>query len=283
MSTAAMNTAVRKVALVTGASSGMGKDFCFRLLKAGYVVYGAARRVGAMADIAAAGGIVLAMDVTDDASMVAGVERILREQGRIDVLVNNAGYGAYGAIEDVPLDEARRQFEVNLFGAARLTQQVLPTMRAQRSGRILNVSSVGGKVYSPLGGWYHATKHALEGFSDCLRFETRSFGIDVVVIEPGGVQSEWSAIAMEAVRRYSGQSAYAPLAQSWRGMDALKLAPPSVISDLVMRAVTARRPKTRYVAGTAARLTLFLRAVLSDRLYDRFLAAVFRAPRLRSP
>ncbi|HJU38397.1 MAG TPA: oxidoreductase [Tahibacter sp.] len=277
-----MNTAMRKVALVTGASSGMGKDFCFRLLDAGHVVYGAARRVGEMADIAAAGGVALPMDVTDDASMVDGVARILREHGRIDVLVNNAGYGAYGAIEDVPLDEARRQFEVNLFGAARLAQLVLPAMRAQRSGRIVNVSSVGGKVYSPLGGWYHATKHALEGLSDCLRFETRDFGIDVVVIEPGGVQTGWSAIAMDAVRRYSGQSAYAPLADSWRGMAGLKLAPPSVISDLVLRAVAARRPKTRYVAGTAARLTLFLRSVLSDRLYDRFLAAVFRAPRPRA-
>lgn len=273
------SNSTRKVALVTGASSGMGKDFCLRLLKHGYVVYGAARRTSAMRDIAAAGGLVLGMDVSDDASMVAGVQQILREQGRIDVLVNNAGYGAYGAIEDVPMAEARRQVEVNLFGLARLTQLVLPSMRAQRAGRIVNISSVGGKVYSPLGGWYHATKHAVEGFSDCLRFETRDFGIQVVVIEPGGVESEWNGIAMDSARRFSGHTAYAPLVAGWQAAAALKGASPSIISDLLMKAVSARKPKTRYSAGTAAKFSLFMRAFLSDRLFDRMLALVFRAPR----
>ena len=256
----------------------MGKDFCFRLLKHGYVVYGAARRTAAMADIAAAGAGVLDMDVTDDASMVAGVKQILRKHGRIDVLVNNAGYGAYGSIEDMPISEARRQVEVNLFGPARLTQLVLPAMRAQRAGRIVNISSVGGKVYSPLGGWYHATKHALEGLSDCLRYETRDFGIQVVVIEPGGVASEWNGIAMDSARRFSGDTAYASLVAGWQGAAPLKGASPAVISDLLIKAVTARRPKTRYAAGTAAKSSLFMRAVLSDRLFDSMLALVFRAP-----
>lgn len=268
-----------KVALVTGASAGMGKDFCLRLLKEGYIVYGAARRIHAMADIAAAGGFVLGMDLCDDASMVAGVEQILREQGRIDVLVNNAGYGTYGSIEDVPIHEARRQVEVNLIGLARLTQLVLPTMRAQRAGRIVNISSVGGKLYSPLGGWYHATKHAIEGLSDCLRYETRAFGIQVVVIEPGGIESEWNGIAMNSAHRHSGQTAYAALVAGWQTAAPLKGAPPSVISDLLIKAVSARKPKTRYSAGTAAKSSLFLRAVLSDRLFDRMLSLVFRVPR----
>ena len=144
-----------------------------RLLAAGYIAYAGARRVDAMRSLEAAGARVLSLDVTDDASMTAAVDTILRETGRIDVLVNNAGYGSYGALEDVPLDEGRRQFEVNIFGLARLTQLVLPTMRAQRAGRIVNVSSVSGKIGEPFGSWYHASKHALEGLSDSLRMELR--------------------------------------------------------------------------------------------------------------
>lgn len=152
----------RQVALVTGASSGMGKDFALRLIAEGYVVYAAARRMERMSDIAAAGGVPLAMDVTDDTQMTAAVGRIIAEQGRIDVLINNAGYGQYGALEDVPLAEGRRQMEVNLFGVARLTQLCLPHMRARRFGRIFNISSIGGKFALPMGGWYHASKFALE-------------------------------------------------------------------------------------------------------------------------
>jgi NAD(P)-dependent dehydrogenase (short-subunit alcohol dehydrogenase family) len=273
-----MTKTALKVALVTGASAGMGKDFCLRLIEEGYIVYGAARRIAAMADIVSAGGFALGMDVTDEASMVAGVDHILREHGRIDVLVNNAGYGAYGSIEDVPISEARRQVEVNLFGLARMTQLVLPTMRAQQAGRIVNISSVGGKCYSPLGGWYHATKHAVEGFSDCLRYETRAFGIQVVVIEPGGVESEWQDIAMDSARRFSGHTAYAPLVAAWQSASSLKGAPPSVISDLLVKAVSVRKPKTRYSAGTAAKFSLFTRAILSDRLFDGMLRLAFRVP-----
>ena len=144
------------------------------------------------------------MDVTDDASMVAGIQRIVDEQGRIDVLVNNAGYGSYGAVEDVPIDEARRQFEVNVFGLARLVQLVTPHMRAQESGRIINISSIGGKFYEPFGAWYHATKFAVEGFSDSLRMELRPFGIKVVLIEPGPIRTEWNEIARDSLLERSG-------------------------------------------------------------------------------
>ena len=179
------------VALVTGASSGIGAATAQRLNGLGYVVYGLARRVDRMAGLDRIGVRTLAVDVTDEQAPAAAIEQIIAEQGRIDVLVNNAGYGSYGALEDVPLSEARYQFEVNVFGLARLIQLVLPHMRRQGSGRIINISSIGGKIYEPLGDWYHAAKFAVEGLSDSLRVELRPFGIDVVIIEPGAIRTEW--------------------------------------------------------------------------------------------
>lgn len=266
-----MTTGTKPVALITGASSGTGKDFVLRLIAGGYAVYSAARRVERMTDIAAAGGTVLAMDITDDAAMVAAVDRIIREQGRIDVLINNAGYGQYGALEDVPITEGRRQLEVNLIGVARLTQLCLPHMRAQRFGKIFNVSSIDGKLALPLGGWYHASKFALEGYSGALRNEVRPFGIDVIVIEPGGIETEWAGIAADEAERYSGKSAYAGLAAKFRKLQSgqRRLPRPRVISDLVVSALKAKRPRTRYHAGLLAGPMLFLRHHLSDRLFDR--------------
>src|SRR5215213_4664082 len=194
----------RRVALVTGASSGIGEETVKGLLAAGHVVYAGARRIDRMQGLAAGGAKVLALDVTQDASMTAAVDTVLREAGRIDTLVNNAGYGSYGALEEVPLDEGRRQVEVNLFGLARMTQLVLPTMRAQKSGRIINVSSIGGKFGEPFGCWYHATKFAVEGLSDSLRMELHPFGIDVVVIQPGAIVTEWNTIARTGLLAYSG-------------------------------------------------------------------------------
>src|SRR3954470_17639690 len=184
-----------RVALVTGASSGIGAAAARRLHADGFTVYAVARRVERMKDLTDLGIRVEPVDVTDDASMTALVGTILAEAGRIDVLVNNAGYGSYGALEDVPIDEARRQFEVNVFGLARLTQLVLPQMRSRRSGRIVNISSMGGRIYEPLGSWYHATKFAVEGLSDSLRMELAPFGIQVVVIQPGAIRTEWAAIS----------------------------------------------------------------------------------------
>lgn len=267
------NTSSKAVALVTGASSGMGKDFALRLINEGYEVYGAARRIDKMADIKAAGGHILALDVTDDTSMSAAVQQIIKEQGRIDVLINNAGYGQFGALEDVPLDEGRRQMETNLFGAARLVQLCLPHMRAQRYGRIINISSIGGKLATPLGGWYHTSKYALEGYSDALRNEVRPFGIAVVVIEPGGVESEWAGIAVEEASRYSADGAYAGLVNSFgRIQGKTAQAPARVISDLVVKALQAKQPKARYHGGTLAAPLLFLRWILSDRMFDRLIS-----------
>jgi NAD(P)-dependent dehydrogenase (short-subunit alcohol dehydrogenase family) len=263
-----------RTALVTGASSGIGEATAVRLHELGFTVYGAARRVERMSGLAERGVRILAMDVTDDASMVSGIERIIAETGRIDVLVNNAGYGSYGALEDVPMDEAKYQFEVNVFGLARLTQLVLPHMRAQRDGYIVNISSVGGKIYEPLGSWYHATKFAVEGLSDSLRLEVKPFGIKVIVIEPGAIATEWSAIAADGLVKASSGTAYAD--QAARGAAILNLtdgnprlaSPPSVIGKAIGRAVTKRRPRTRYAIGGGAKPVVFLRGLLPDRAFD---------------
>ncbi|MFF8770759.1 oxidoreductase [Kitasatospora sp. NPDC015120] len=262
-----------KTALVTGASSGIGEATALKLIALGFTVYGAARRTDRLQKLAGHGVRPLAMDVTDDDSLRAGVERVIAETGRIDVLVNNAGYGSYGALEDVPQEEARRQFDVNVFGAVRLTQLVLPHMRARRSGTVVNVTSMGGKIHTPLGGWYHGTKFALEGLSDCLRVEVKPFGIDVVVIEPGGIATEWSGIAADQLEKSSAGGAYAgqsaAVAASMRSESmARRMSSPTVIADAIGKAVTARRPRTRYATGFGARPLLALRRLLPDRAFD---------------
>ena len=267
-----------KTALVTGASSGIGEETARTLHKLGYTVYAAARRTDRLEQLTPTGIHALTMDVTDDESMTSGIEKIIAETGRIDVLVNNAGYGSFGAIEDVPIDEARRQFEVNVFGLARLTQLVLPHMRAQRSGTIINISSIGGRFTTLLGGWYHASKHAVEALSDALRMETTPFGIDVVVIEPGLIRTEWSGIAANHLEETAEGSAYASqikaVANSMRSESTNKRqSPPSVIADTVKKIVTARKPRTRYVVGFAAKPLVTLRRLLPDRAFDRLMSA----------
>lgn len=260
------------VALVTGASAGIGKATTLRLLADGYTVYAAARRVEQMRDLEQAGAIVLQLDITRDQDVVAAVERIQRAHGGVDVLVNNAGYAVYGPVEEVTIDDARRQFEVNVFGLARLTQLVLPGMRAKGAGKIINLSSVGGKIYTPLGAWYHATKHAVEGFSDCLRLEVAQFGIDVVIIEPGGIKTEFGDVLTEGLRGRPAAGAYAALVDALQAATTKsyeKASPPELIADTIAKAVRAKRPRTRYVAGYMARPAMLLRSVVSDRTFDK--------------
>jgi len=271
-----MRSCAEKVALVTGASSGIGKSTVRSLLDAGATVYGAGRRVDKLNECEKMGARVVPMDVTDEASVKEGVRTILDSEKRIDILVNNAGYGSYGALEDVPIEEAQRQFAVNIFGLARLTRLVLPKMRENHYGKIVNISSMGGKVYTPFGGWYHATKHALEGLSDCLRLEVTPFGVDVIVVEPGGIKTDWGVIAAKNLRERSSGGAYA--ARAIKTADTMhemytsnRLSSPDVIARVILKAVTARRPKTRYVAGYMAGLSLFLRRWLSDRMFDRII------------
>ncbi|TDX02022.1 oxidoreductase [Dinghuibacter silviterrae] len=268
----------QRVILVTGASSGIGKESVKWLLRRGHVVYGAARRLDAMEDIKALGARVLYMDLTQDTTLAEGVRTILSETGRIDVLVNNAGYGSTGALEDVPLDEARNQFAVNVFGLSRLTQLVLPSMRAQGGGTIINMSSVGGRMATPLAGWYNATKYSVEALSDALRVEVRRFGIKVVLIEPGGIRTGWTAEAAAHAQRVSGATVYGGmvkrLLRTFQDFDA-KLSHPAVIARLVDKAVAARRPRLRYVAGFMGRPTLWLKRWVPARWIDAFLAWQF--------
>lgn len=190
---------MNKVALVTGASSGIGKSTAEELAKYGFTVYAAARRLDRLKDID--GVIPVTLDLTDDASIRACVDYIIGRERRIDVLINNAGYGSYGAVEDVPPEEARRQFDVNVFGMARLIQLTVPYMRENHYGKIVNVSSMAGKIWTKFGGWYHAAKFAVEGLSDCLRVELKPFGIDVIIIEPGGIKTDWGAIAADNLKK----------------------------------------------------------------------------------
>lgn len=268
----------KKVALVTGASSGIGFDAVEALVKEGFIVYGAARRMDKLKALESSGGKIIQLDVTDEDSMTACVETIVRNEGRIDVLVNNAGYGSYGAIEDVPMEEARRQIEVNVFGLARMSQLVLPHMRKHKFGRIINISSMGGKVYTPYGGWYHATKFAVEALSDCMRLETKEFGIDVVLVEPGGIKTDWGIIAADNLKKTAKGSAYEQsVTESAEGMRKMysgnQLSDPRIISKAIVKAATARKPKTRYLIGFAAKPSVFLRRILSDRMFDRFVKA----------
>jgi NAD(P)-dependent dehydrogenase (short-subunit alcohol dehydrogenase family) len=269
-----------KVALVTGGSSGIGEQAALQLRAAGFTTYAVARRVDRMEPLAKAGVTTFAMDVTDDASMVDGMARVIDEQGRIDVLVNNAGYGSYGAVEDVPMDEARRQFEVNVFGLARLTQLATPHMRAQGSGRVINISSIGGKFYEPLGAWYHATKFAVEGLSDSLRLELAPFGIQVVIIEPGPILTEWNTISRESLTEVSAGGGYEEMATKVRATmergDGPRMASsPDTVAAKIVKAATTARPKPRYPVGRGAGTIVRSRKVLGDRTFDAVIKRMY--------
>ena len=276
-----MKTANKKVVLVTGASSGMGKAFAKALLAEGMIVYAAARRVEQMADLASLGAVALKMDITRQDDVQAAVQRIEQEHGGVDVLINNAGFGLYGSMEETSLDDARYQFEVNLFGVARLTQLVLPSMRAKRSGKIINMSSMGGKIYTPLGSWYHATKHAVEGWSDCLRLELKPFNIDVVIIEPGAIATEFTGVVIGPMLKRSGSGPYVKMAQAVAAAAEASEkrgggSDPQVIVSLVLRAIRAHTPKTRYAGGQYANLLVFVRKWFGDCVFDRLVLATVR-------
>ena len=266
-----------KVILVTGASSGIGFDAAEAFARQGHRVYAAARRVERMEPLKALGVVPLRMDVTDEASLEAGVRTVLEAEGRIDALVNNAGYGYFGAIENVPLEEARRQLEVNVFGLARLCQLVIPSMREQGSGRIVNISSVAGKTVLYFGGWYHVSKFSVEALSDALRMELKPFGIDVSMIEPGGIKTNWGIIAADHLAESSKGTPYE--AEGLREAETMRkaysmrlLSKPSVVTRAISKAVNSRRPRARYRVGFGAGTLLFLHAILPTRWWD----ALFR-------
>lgn len=279
---------ISKAVLITGCSSGIGRATAVRLARNGHRVYATARRLESIADLEAQGCRVLALDVCDEASMTAAVRAVEADEGAVGVLVNNAGYGSEGPVEEVPMDEVRRQFETNVFGLLRLTQLVLPAMRRQRWGRVINLSSMGGRMVLPGGGIYHATKYAVEALSDALRFEVGGFGVEVVVIEPGAIKTGFGDTAIARVDALDGSPDYAAfraalkdnIRNAYEGpLAKLAAVGPEPVAAAIEHAITARRPKTRYVITAGAKVMLGLRRLLPDRVFDVMLRTQFPVPR----
>ena len=271
--------------LITGCSTGIGRATAERLARAGHTVYATARRVETVADLEAAGCRTLALDVTDDASMVDAVATVEREHGAVGALVNNAGYGQEGPVEEIAIDDVRRQFETNVFGPLRLVQLAVPAMRRAGRGRIVNVSSMGGRMSIPGGGVYHASKFALEALSDALRFELRGFGIVVVVIEPGLITTSFGDTAVSTLPSPDGpygrftEAVAARINDAYDGpMGKLMATGPAAVAAAIERAITAGRPRTRYVITPAAKATLATKRFMPDRAWDAIMRRMFPQP-----
>jgi NAD(P)-dependent dehydrogenase (short-subunit alcohol dehydrogenase family) len=278
---------VVKTVLITGASSGIGKATALHLAANGWPVVATARRASELGELEAAGCKTLALDVTDEASMKRAVDTIVAETGAIGVLINNAGYSQSGAVEAVPMDRVRAQFETNVFGLVRLTQLVLPSMRKQGWGRIVNMSSMGGKLVFPGGGFYHATKYAVEAISDALRFEVKGFGIEVILIEPGLIRSGFSTAAVAAMTKNESGDVYdrfheavakATTDSYEKGPLARLAGEPKDVAKVVLKALTKKHPRARYTVSASAKLLLAQKKLLTDRGWDRFLRANFPEP-----
>jgi NAD(P)-dependent dehydrogenase (short-subunit alcohol dehydrogenase family) len=279
--------AASTVVLVTGCSSGIGRATALRLAGHGHIVYASARRPDTIADLEDRGCRLLALDVTDDDAMRAAVEAVEAEQGAVGALVNNAGYSQSGAVESVPLDEVRRQFETNVFGLVRMCQLVLPAMRARRFGRIVNISSMGGTLTFPGGGVYHGTKYAVEALSDALRFEVKGFGVDVVVVQPGLIRSGFADAASTAMTHNEAEGPYTSFNAAverathnayGKGPVARLGGKPEAVAKVIERAITAKSPKIRYRVTPSAHLLIRQRALMTDGMWDRLMDTQYPRP-----
>jgi NAD(P)-dependent dehydrogenase (short-subunit alcohol dehydrogenase family) len=281
-----------KAVLISGCSSGIGRATALRLARSGWTVYASARRPESIADLKDAGCRTLALDVTDEQSMRAAVDTVEQAQGAVGVLINNAGYSQSGAIETVPLDAVRRQFETNVFGLVRLTQLVLAKMRDQHWGKIVNVGSMGGRLSFPGAGHYHATKHALEAISDALRFELRGFGIDVILLEPGLITTEFGDTAVASMTEHQsrpagGEDPYATFNATvgavtkgaYDGPMRLLGGGPDRVAKVIEKALSRRRPPTRITVTPSAKLTIATRRLFSDRAWDAAMRRQFPPPK----
>ncbi|HEV2092510.1 MAG TPA: oxidoreductase [Rubrobacter sp.] len=280
---------VSRAVLITGCSTGIGRATAERLASSGWRVYATARDVGKIASLADRGCELLPLDVTDEDSMRAAVEEVERREGAVGVLVNNAGYSQSGAVEEVPMEKVRRQFETNVFGLTRMCQLALPGMRRQGWGRIVNISSMGGRLTFPGGGYYHATKYAVEAVSDALRFEVAGFGVEVVVVEPGLIRTGFADAATGSM---AGTTS--PAGSPYAGFNAgvakvvrdnyergpfLRLGGgPEAVAATIERAITADRPRTRYAVTPSAHLFIWLRRLLPDRAWDALVRTVYPRP-----
>jgi NADP-dependent 3-hydroxy acid dehydrogenase YdfG len=274
-----------RAVLITGCSTGIGRATAEHLAKRGLTVYATARRLESIADLQAAGCKTLALDVTDEDSMRAAVTAVEEAEGAVGALVNNAGYSQSGAVETVAPEDVRRQFETNVFGLLRMCQLVLPGMRRQGGGRIVNVSSMGGKLTFPGGGIYHATKHAVEAISDAMRFEVKGFGVDVSIIEPGLIKTQFAETAVGSVSHEEGPYAEfnttvsAATAGAYEGAFGKLGGGPDAVAKAIEKAITARRPRSRYPVTLSARVFMTQRALLPDRAWDRVVGTSFPRPR----
>jgi len=280
-----------KAVLITGCSSGIGRATASRLAGSGWTVYATARRLNSIAALQEDGCETLELDVTDEHSMLAAVERIEQDHGAVGVLINNAGYSQSGAIETVPLDAVRRQFETNIFGLVRLTQLVLPKMRAQHWGKIVNVGSMGGRVSFPGAAHYHATKHALEAISDAMRFELQGFGIDVILLEPGLIKTEFGEAAVASMAdvqsKGSGEDPYALFNTTvgavtqgaYEGPLRALGGGPERVAKVIERALGRRRPPARITITPSAKIMIALHSLLPDRMWDAMLRRQYPQPK----
>lgn len=272
--------------LITGCSTGIGRATAERLADEGYNVHATARRPEAIEDLGERGMKTHALDVTDEHSMESAVAEVERE-GPVGALVNNAGYSQSGAIETIPMSSVRKQFETNVFGLIRMCQLVLPGMRKAGSGRIVNLSSMGGKLTFPGGGIYHATKHAVEALSDALRFEVHEFGIDVAIIEPGLIVTEFGETAAGSLAEVEEHGPYAKFntdvatvtANAYKGPMAKLGAGPEAVALKISKALSASRPNTRYKVTPSAKVVMGMRRLMSDRMWDRFVRSQYPPPK----
>lgn len=264
--------------LISGCSSGIGAATAEMLVRAGHTVYATARRTETLAGLEALGCHALALDVTSEDSMIAAVNAVEADHGKVGTLINNAGYGEYGPIEEADLDRVRTMFETNVFGLARLTQLVLPAMRRSRSGRIVNIGSMGGRITFPVGGFYHASKYAVEAISDALRVEVKPFGIDVILVEPGLIRTNFESRVNESLEMATPplgeDTAYADLLAANDKSTASGYAndfmttSPEAVAAVIIRAVESARPRSRYVVTSAAKALISLRRFGGDRVWD---------------
>ena len=274
--------------MITGCSSGIGWTTAEHLAERGWTVYATARNVEAIAPLEARACRLLPLDVTDEGSMRRAVEEVERAEGAVGMLVNNAGYSQSGAVEDVPMEKVRRQFETNVFGSVRMCQLVLPGMREQGFGRIINLSSMGGKLTFPGAGFYHATKYAVEAISDALRFEVRGFGVEVVVIEPGLIRTGFGQTAVDSMGEdaagtgpYAGfEAAVARVTREnyEKGPLARLGGNPETVAETIERAISAARPRSRYAVTPSAHLLIWLHRLLPDRIWDALLRSYYPQP-----
>jgi NAD(P)-dependent dehydrogenase (short-subunit alcohol dehydrogenase family) len=276
-----------KAVLITGCSSGIGHATALLLVREGWTVYATARRPATLSDLEAAGCKTLPLDVTDEASMSAAVDAVIAAEGAVGVLINNAGYSQSGAVESVPLDQVRRQFETNVFGLIRMCQLVLPGMRDQHWGRIVNLSSMGGRLTFPGGGLYHGSKYAVEAISDALRFEVQGFGVEVIVIEPGLIVTNFGETAAGSVGDWDGAGPYADFNRDVaRAIEDVYHGPlvklgggPDAVAKAIAGALSTDHPKTRYPVTVSAHLMINQRRLMPDRLWDRVMRTQFPVPK----